>query len=79
MKKVSHGFKKLLDDFLVKFRMTLSEADPFIYISITETSTTFLESYIDDSLLALTNNSMVEKMINFWEKKFELYTEIMFC
>jgi len=33
MKKVLHGFKKLLDDFVVKFGMILLEAVPFIYLN----------------------------------------------
>jgi len=78
-KQASRAFNKLLDKFLVKFGMTRSEADPCIYVSNTETSTTHLGIYVDDGLLVSTNNSIIEKMIKFLEKEFELHVEELSC
>lgn len=59
--------------------MTRSEADPCIYVSITKTSTTLLGIYVDDGLLASTDNSVIERMIKYLEKAFELYVEELSC
>lgn len=74
-KQASRAFNK----FLIKFGMTRSEADPCIYVSITKTSTTLLGIYVDDGLLASTDNSVIERMIKYLEKTFELHVEELSC
>lgn len=52
--------------------------DSCIYVSITETLSPILGIYVDDGLLALTDNLVIEKMIKFL-KEFELHVVELSC
>lgn len=72
LKQASRCWNKKFTHFIKLFEFVQSEADPCVFIRKTNGETIILAIYVDDGLLAATNESCIQPVIVFLRKHFEV-------
>lgn len=72
LKQASRCWNKKFSAFIEKFRFIVCESDPCVFVRTANGSRLLLAIYVDDGLIAASNEKEIEPVINYLQMEFEI-------